>query len=196
MSQKLILPIQKAKLTASYKSSAYTTKYGLTHYGCDIVSTVYDRNLRASGTGKVVAAGRDSVVGNVVAVLYPQALNRVTGQIKDVVLRYFHLASIGVKVGSSVTKDTLLGVYGNTGQLPMSPHLHLESDTDTARPLYSPTVLNSSLLRGRSKGATDATMQNPLMWLHCKRTAPDNQSWTTAGDSYIRTEDKVMPFAD
>lgn len=188
--QRLILPINKAKLTASWKTAAYTASFGYVHYGIDLVSSIYDRTLYASGNGVVVTVGTDSVVSKVVIVRYADAYNRVGEKSQDVIFRYFHLDSIRVKAGQTVTKDTVLGAYGTTGLLGTGAHLHLEADTDTVWPSYSPTVWNSSLLRGRVFGANDKTMQNPLEWLHCKNTPPDNQTWTTAGDSYIRAEDK------
>ncbi len=193
MAQKLVLPINKAKLTASMKTAAYKTKFGFEHYGVDMVSTAGDRTLWASGNGTVVAAGNDSVVGNVVAVLYPAAANHKNNAAQDVILRYYHLAGIEVTVGQAVTKDVKLGQYGNTGSMSMAPHLHMEADTDTAHPLYSPTVNSSSLLKGRSAGANDKTMSSPLDWLHCKSDDPDNQTYTTAGDAYIKPEDKTIP---
>jgi GH25 family lysozyme M1 (1,4-beta-N-acetylmuramidase) len=194
MSQKLILPINKSKLTASMKTAAYKSKFGFEHYGIDMVSTAGDTTVWASGNGTVVAAGNDSVVGNVVAVLYPDAVNHKTGAAQGVVLRYYHLASIAVKVGQSVDKDCKLGQYGNTGSMSMALHLHLEADTDTAHPLYSPTVNRSSFLKGRSAGANDKTMSTPLDWLHCKSDSPDNQTYTTAADAYITPADKSIPM--
>lgn len=192
MAQQLILPINNTKVTASWKTTAYMAKFGFVHYGADLISTIYNRTLYASGTGTVVACGNDSVLGNVVAVLYPDAQNRVTGKVRGVVLRYFHLARIAVKNGQKVTKDTVLGEYCNTGLYSTAAHLHIEADTDTAHPLYSPTVLSSSLLRGRSRGATDTTMTNPIEWLYCKASGPDKQTYTTAGDQFIRAEDKTI----
>jgi hypothetical protein len=32
-------------------------------------------------------------------------------------------------------------------------------------------------------------MSNPLEWLYRKTTAPDNQTWTTANNKFIRAED-------
>lgn len=196
MPQKLILPVNKCKLTASMKTDSYFNKYGFVHYGIDMASTAGDRTLWPSGDGTVIAAGRDNVVGNVVAVLYPDALNHRTGKVQDVVFRYYHLESIAVKVGQTVnTKDTKIGVYGNTGSMSMPLHLHVEADTDTANPLHSPTVLNSNLLKGRAAPsyANDRTMSSPLDWLHRKTDAPDNQTYITAEDIYIKAEDKTIP---
>ena len=94
-----------------------------------------------------------------------------------------------MKKGNAVNKDTQIGRYGNTGLLKMAPHLHLEADADTAHPLFSPTVLRSSFLHGRSAGANDETIRNPIDWLFCKQSPPDCQSYHTAGDIYIRPED-------
>lgn len=190
--QKLILPINKSKLTASWKTTAYTAKFGFIHYGIDLISTAGERTLYASGGGVALAAGTDSAVGNVVVVLYPGAYNRVTKKTQDVVFRYFHLGSIKVSRGQRVTKDTELGRYGTTGLVGTGAHLHLEADTDTTYFLYSPTVWSSNFLRGRIYGANDKTMTNPLEWLHRKSSAPDNQMHTTANDQYIRAEDKTI----
>lgn len=189
MSQKLILPINRARLTASWKTQAYLARFGYVHYGADMVSAQGDRTLWASGAGTVLAAGNDSVVGKVIAIYYPNAQNHVDASVRDLILRYFHLDSVLVKPGDRVTKDTRLGLYGNTGSMSMACHLHLEADTDTKYPLYSPTVLRSGFLKGRALGATDASMTNPLSWLHCKTSAPDRQTYATANDAYIRAED-------
>lgn len=140
----------------------------------------------------MVATGQDSVVGNVVMVCYPNAFNGITRHTCDIVFRYFHLETISVKTGDKVTKDTKLGIYGNTGSMRMALHLHLEADTDVEHPLYSPTVNSSSFLKGRASGANDKTVVNPVEWFHCKISAPDKQSFTTAGDIYIKQEDKSI----
>ena len=158
------------------------------------MSVCGDRTVYASGEGTVLETGTDSVVGNVVAVLYPGTQGR-DGGTGDLVLRYFHLERILVKKGDAVCKDTRLGLYGNTGSMKMALHLHLEADTDTAHPLFSPTVLRSSFLRGRAVGATDRTVCNPIGWLYCKQSPPDCQSYRTAGDIYIRPEDLEIEMA-
>lgn len=192
--QKLILPINRTKITASWKTSAYLNKFGNIHYGADLISLsgAADRKVYASGDGVVVGCGFDNVVGNVVAVLYLDAYDRATGRTEDIIIRYFHLASIKVAKWQEVNKDTLLGYYGATGMLNMSPHLHIEADKDISYPMYSPTVLSSNLIKGRAVGANDKTMVNPLQYFHCKSSKPDYQTYTTDGNSYIRTEDKKI----
>jgi GH25 family lysozyme M1 (1,4-beta-N-acetylmuramidase) len=196
MSQKLIQPINDMKKTADYKNMAYQNKFGNIHYGIDLVSISRNTTIYASGNGTVVATGFDNVVGNVIAVTYPKAYNRENNEYADVVFRYFHLASISVKVGDVVNKDTKLGLYGNTGTISTGAHLHLEADTDTLHPLYSPTVKNSSLLKGRNYGANDSTMSNPWSWLYCKNSKPDNQTFTTSKDVYINSGLATLPFID
>jgi murein DD-endopeptidase MepM/ murein hydrolase activator NlpD len=192
MVQKLILPINNIKLTASMKTAAYQKRFGYIHYGVDMVSAVGDRTLYASGDGLVVATGTDNVVGKVIAIVYQNVKNCATGAEEDVVFRYFHLESISVKAGDKVTKDTRLGIYGNTGSMQMAYHLHLEADTDTKNPLYSPTVNSSSFLKGRIHGANDKTMRSAVDYLHCKTSGPDSQTFTTANDAYIQTSDKTI----
>jgi len=192
MSQGLILPINKCRLTASWKTGAYFTRFGFAHFGADMVATDKNAVVFASGNGEVVATGRDSVVGNVVVVQYNNAQNRVRDRSWDVIFRYCHFARIDVRKGQKVTKDTVLGLYGNTGMILMAPHLHLEADIDTKWPLHSPTIRSGSFIKGTSAGATDKTMFNPLEFLHCKSSPPDNQTYVTANDAFIRNEDKVI----
>lgn len=191
--QRLILPINDCRLTASWKTSAYASRFGFVHYGCDMVSASGNRTVYASGKGEVVAVGRDSVVGKVVVVQYHSALHRIDGRARDVVFRYFHLDTVFVSAGQAVTKDTRLGSYGNTGMLQMARHLHLEADRDVLHPLHSPTVCRSSFLTGTAALVNDRTMSNPLEWLHCKTDSPDLQHFSTAGNQFIRSEDRSLP---
>jgi murein DD-endopeptidase MepM/ murein hydrolase activator NlpD len=190
--QKLILPINDARLTASKGTAAYQKRFGFPHYGADMISRSGNRVVYASGEGKVLETGWDNVVGNVVVVLYPGAVCRRTGESRDMIFRYYHLERIDTAKGKQVTKDSRLGLYGNTGSLVMGHHLHVEADKDTAYPLHSPTVKRSNFLKGRDLGAHAGMMENPVDWLYCKTTPPDCQSWTTAADAYILSADGVM----
>lgn len=198
MAQKLILPINKCKLTASYKNAAYETKYSLVHYGIDMISTEGSTKVYASGTGTIVNMGWDSNAGYTVVVRYDSAYDKASGTYKDVVFRYFHLNSISANrsIGESVTKDTLLGQYGGSGMGEMNhwpAHLHVEADTDTNYPCYSPTFSSSKeIIKGTASGANDSTMSTALNWLYVKDTAPDYQSYTTTGDSYINSGDGTL----
>lgn len=196
MLQRLILPPNNCKLTASWKTDSYKAQYGVTHYGVDLISATGaidgKRFFYASGNGLVMGCGWDNVVGNVLAILYQKALHKPTNRFVDVIFRYFHLNQIFVKPGQTVNIDTLIATYGNTGQLKMDKHIHLEADSDIMFPMWSPTVLSSNLIRGRSLGANDKTMYNPVEFLHCKISEPECQVWTTAEDRFIRPEDKIV----
>ena len=39
MTQRLILPINRARITAGYKNSNYRSEFGYTHYGCDLTDS-------------------------------------------------------------------------------------------------------------------------------------------------------------
>ncbi|MDR2933289.1 MAG: M23 family metallopeptidase [Oscillospiraceae bacterium] len=198
MSQKLILPINKAKLTASIDTEAYKKAFGFRHFGSDMISTQKDRTVYASGNGTVAATGWDNACGNVVAVVYPGAYNRKTQKDESIAIRYFHLAAINVKMGQRVDKNTKLGTYGMTGKYGgTGPHLHMEADADTQYVLYTPTVTASNYLRGTSQGAVpfdDArnTVMNVIDFMHCKPGLLDLQTYTTALDAYIHPEDRSI----
>ena len=198
--QKLILPLNKTKLTASYKNATYKQTYGVTHYGIDQISSVGSTTIYASGTGTLITKGWDEHAGYVVVIKYPGAYHHTTGKYEDVIFRYYHLNSINSNIPTGVnkiTKDTILGQYGGSGMGEMNHwnfHLHVEADTDTGAPCYSPTFKGSgSIIKGADSGATDSTCHSALEYLHCKTSAPDNQSYTTTGDSYINSGDRTIP---
>lgn len=194
MSQKLILPINQTKLTASWKTPQYRQRFGFEHYGADLVSSLGQTLVYASGTGQVLLAGWDSALGYSLVLQYDSAQN-AQGQKAPLVCRMFHFRSLLAKAGQPVTGDTPLGRYGSTGLYSTGAHLHMELDRDTAHPYYTPTLAGSTtLFRGRRQGATDATMVNPMAWLWRKASPPDNQTYQTARDAYIRPEDAVLPL--
>ena len=194
-SQKLILPINNMRVTAGYKNAKYTqlvvNGYRMgTHYGVDCSGspTIY-----ASGNGTVLLAGKDSILGNIVAVKYENAYNHKTGKIGAVVLRYHHLASIVVKIGDKVTKDTKIGTMGATGKYTAGVHLHLEADSDVAHYQYTPTLSgNTNVMKAGTRGAGDTTF-NPAEVLYCKTSSPDNQTITRTMDGYTSEEDVNTP---
>lgn len=200
MSQKLILPINKSKVTASIDTGAYLHQFGFRHYGADMVSLVGDTRVWGSGKGKVVSTGWDNSCGNIVVIVYEMAQKGKGNQVKNITFRYFHLSKISVSIGQMVTKDTLIGRYGNTGRYAgNNPHLHLEADLDTQYVLYTPTVTSSNFLKGTAQGAISFdhpqnTVENPIEWIYCKKSSPDLQSYSTAKDQYIRIEDQEIPL--
>ena len=187
MSQKLILPINKCRITAGYKNANYTREFGYTHYGVDMTDKDRrDYTVYASGKGKVTHAGFNSSGGNVVVIVYRDC-QLTDGRTRDIVLRYFHLKSIKVRVGQNVTKDTIIGLYGNTGYSSGS-HLHLECDTDVNYPNYTPQIASSSSNSVLKKGIA-STMLNPTQVLYVKKTRPDYQSVVSSGYNTVAKSD-------
>lgn len=190
--QRLIQPINRALLTASRKNLEYKKKFGFIHHGIDIVSTSGSRIVYAQGEGIVLKSGYDNIFGNIIVIQYLPCLS-ANGAESDIIARMFHFEQIYVKEGHNVTKDTKIGLYGNTGRYSSGAHLHLEFDYDVLNPYHTPGLLEkSTLLMGVMYGATDSTMPNPTRWFFCKESAPDNQSWITANDRYINVEDKII----
>lgn len=193
--QRLILPINNMKVTAGYKNKKYESLVvnGLwmgTHYGldCSGSSVVY-----GSGDGTVLLAGLDRILGNVVVVKYEDALNHKTNKSSSIVVRHHHLASVSVKTGDKVTKDTKLGVMGATGKYCKGTHLHIECDTDVKNFRHTPTLSgNSNLMFAGLRGTGDTTI-NPAEVMHCKVSAPDKQTVSRTMDGYTSASDIDVP---
>ena len=166
-------------------NAKYRKQFGFAHYGHDVYSGA-DLTIYASGNGEVIECGYDSTLGNIAVVRYNNAYNEKTGKPQDIIMRYYHLASISVSKKATVTKDTKLGVMGNTGKYSNGIHLHYEIDTDTDYPCYSPTVGTSGTL---IKAGTASTV-NPAYFIHTKTSAPDNQTMSYLNDGYTDAEDK------
>lgn len=200
MKQKLILPINHTRITASYQNRAYRSKFGFGHYGTDFVSTAGSRVVYASGVGTVLASGWDEHAGYVVIVRYRGAYNHRSRRYEDVVFRYYHLHSLAVLPAgeNAVTRDTVLGRYGGSGFGSMArwdPHLHIEADTDLAYPAHSPTfAVNGSIIKGTPAGANDRTVLSCLAYLYCKKSPPDSQTYRTAADAYVDGIDRSIPI--
>lgn len=201
--QKLIQPINHMRATVSYKNEEYKnlvvngTRMGI-HYGMDCASIwlpdgSIDRKIWGMGNGEVLDCGKDSCFGNYLVVKYPQAYNHRQDRYADLIVRLYHLANFGnCHIGMKITKDTRMGEYGDTGTYASGKHLHIEVDEDTVYTHYTPTLSgNTSVFKGRSSKANDKTMSNPLDWIHCKESAPDNQSYTTDGTVYINPGDRL-----
>lgn len=187
MSQKLILPINKCRITAGYKNANYTREFGYTHYGVDMTDkNKKDYTVYASGKGIVHQCGWHQSGGNVVVIIYRDC-QLPSGRTCDIVLRYFHLKTIKVTKGQKVTKDTVIGLYGNTGAS-SGAHLHLEVDTDVNYPIYTPQVSaknNNDVLR---KGVA-STLLNPIDALWVKTSKPDEQIVVSSGYNTVSKRD-------
>lgn len=192
MAQRLIQPLNRARVTASYKwGGAYQREFGAPHYGQDMTGgpTVY-----AQGEGTVAFAGWDNICGYVVGIVYDDCVNHFDGGHRPLVGRYYHMADVRVKKGQRVTKDTRIGTVGNTGKLTTGPHLHVEFDTDTRYPAYTPTLTgHSNLLKRGLRGARDTTV-DPMRVTHCKASGPDWQAIAAGyGRDWVDPRDAQIP---
>ena len=83
----------------------------------------------------------------------------------------------------------MIGNYGGSGMGEMehwNHHLHVEADTDTSYPCYSPTFSsNGSII----KVGTSSTCHSALEYLHCM----SNQTYRTTNDAYINNGDHSIP---
>ena len=184
MAQKLILPINATRITAGYKNANYHKDFGYIHFGMDMTDkNRSDKRVWGSGKGKITHCGWHPSGGNVVVAVYEDC-ELTDGKVKDLAIRYFHLDAIKVKAGQAITKDTVIGLYGNTGAS-SGAHLHIEIDTDVKYPNYTPQTSKSN---GVLNAGTDSTI-NPVTALWCKTSAPDNQSVTNAGYNTVTSSD-------
>lgn len=182
--QRLILPINSMRLTAGYKNVNYRKQFGYNHYGIDMTDKAKsDKTVWGSGIGEVTHCGWHPSGGNVVVVVYRDC-ELTNGQVRDLAVRYYHLEKINVKVGQKITKDSRLGLYGNTGAS-SGAHLHIEIDTDVKYPNYTPQTSKSNDVL---KAGSDSTI-NPVTALWVKKTSPDNQSVTNAGYDTVASSD-------
>lgn len=190
MSQILIIPLNKAQLTAGYKNANYRKKFGFTHYGFDLSNGANDdRTLWGMGDGVVKAVGFDKVFGNVVVMVYEDVLIPGTQKVQDLTVRLYHLASTAVVVGQKITTATKLGVMGNTGQYSTGPHVHVEIDTDTNMPTYAPGLSKSSNI---IKKCVDSTL-SPAKVLAYKASPPDKQTIEFAAGVYADRAEAQLP---
>ncbi|MCI5073920.1 M23 family metallopeptidase [Oricola sp.] len=84
------------------------------HAGIDL-ATPSGTNVRATGSGTVVHAGRNGGYGKMVEIRHANGLKT----------RYAHLSRILVKSGQKVAAGTIIGKSGSTGRS-TGPHLHYE----------------------------------------------------------------------
>lgn len=96
------------------------------HHGQDF-STPYGTNVYATGSGKVIEAGRNSGFGNCIVIDHGYGYRSTYG----------HLSNIRVTVGLNVKRGDLVGLSGSTGTS-TGPHLHYQIDLfgQHKNPLY------------------------------------------------------------
>lgn len=199
--QKLSFPFLRGMIICGYKTSIYKTSWGYEHFGIDISSrqgysasdiAKNDHTIFASGDGEVVWCQYDAprtnaakTLGYAIAIRYNGCVSH-DGTVKDLVLRYMHCDTTFVKKGDKVTKGQPISVENKIGT--NDYHLHLEMDTDTKYPQYSPQVSkgHSAWLVG-----VDTTV-NPSEWLwQTEEFRQDPYSFSNT--AWINEVDKVLP---
>lgn len=199
MSQRLILPLTKTFVTASYKIPEYRKYFGWDHYGYDLTST--SREILACGNGTVVAAGQDgstktgqySRLGNVIVIVYKDVLCN-DGNVRNLTCRMYHLDSIIVKVGENVKQGDIIGIYGNTGANTTGAHLHIEFDSDINYPTLAygvsigGNVINRKEDYSKAGGLVDSTVDPDKIWF-----VGQNQSIQAASVSWSDIDDVTVP---
>lgn len=172
---------------AGYLNENYKKEFGWTHYGLDMTDkNRKDYTVWGSGVGEITHCGWHKTGGNVIVAVYKNC-ELTDGTVRDIAIRYYHLDKINVKVGQKITKDSRLGLYGNTGSSSGS-HLHIEADYDVKYPNYTPQVgkaNNNDVLRS----GTASTLLHPNKVLWVKTSAPDNQSVTNSGYNTVAKSD-------
>ena len=141
--QNLIFPVNNARITAGYKVSKYETLGYGRHYGTDYVDAdhigeIGNRNIIASGLGKIYRSGWDRNVGYFACIVHPDALIMENGRRtkKDVAVRYWHMKSLDIPTVTDTTnpveisKNEVIGTMGQEGKVANGIHLHVECDTD------------------------------------------------------------------
>ena len=199
MSQRLILPLTKTFVTASYKIPEYRKYFGWDHYGYDLTGT--SREILACGNGTVVAAGQDgstktgqySRLGNVIVIVYKDVLCN-DGNVRNLTCRMYHLDSIIVKVGENVKQGDIIGIYGNTGANTTGAHLHIEFDSDINYPTLAygvsigGNVINRKEDYSKAGGLVDSTVDPDKIWF-----VGQNQSIQAASVSWSDIDDVTVP---
>lgn len=175
--QRLVLPIDNCAFSAAYKNQLYLKQMKFPHYGVDLYSLEGNQNVYACGEGEVIAAGMDgktlySAMGNAIVIVYKDCWSH-EGNLTSLACRMFHFESVAVKAGDKVTKDTVIGKYGNTGGVlvngkPMGKHLHIEFDRDIKYPAYAYGIRQSGNVI--KKGTVDSTVNPSDYWnLDCNQ---------------------------
>ena len=200
MTQRLHMPFIRQMMLCGYKNPEYLKYWGYPHYGIDLSSIQgkagTDAHIYASGRGKVLACGRDNSLGYGAAVLYKECESR-SGEMRDLTVRYMHLASATVRTGDTVDTGDILGVEGQEGTADY--HLHMEFDLDTTPKyaLWSPQVSAGHTFW---KKGSDTTADPSLwLWKGDGQTIAEptyNPQWLNPQDFEILDENKIQCLAE
>lgn len=163
MTEKAILPLNNARITAGYKNVLYRQEMGFVHFGTDMADVNHkDVSVYAPFKMKIVPVGYDNLMGGSLIAVSVNPIDVHYGPkrgARRLVVRMAHLAKTYVKAGDIVApEDAKIADYGSTGIHGNTPHLHVELDTDIKYPTYSPTLSRSSNIW---KAGRDSTV-NPM----------------------------------
>ena len=118
-------PVKSGRVSANY-GTYYPWGYAQMHYGMDIAGTGHGAPVYSMADGRVsYITYKSSCGGNMVYIHH-----NVNGQ--KYTTGYFHLASINVKVGDTVTTNTVIGTVGGNKNIETwdacstGTHLHLQ----------------------------------------------------------------------
>lgn len=121
-------PVISGVVSANY-GIYYPWGYAMQHYGMDIAGTGHGANVYSVADGRVAyITERSSCGGNMLYIHH-----NVNG--KAYTSGYFHLATINVKVGDTVTTNTVIGTVGGNSayewwdDCSTGTHLHLQLST-------------------------------------------------------------------
>ena len=197
MTEKAILPLNNARITAGYKNAAYRQKMGFQHFGTDMADlNRKDTAVFAPFKMKVVAVGNDTLMGGSLIAVSVNPIDIHNGPRKGarrrLTVRMAHLAKTYVKVGDVVEPEgNKIADYGSTGKYGGSPHLHIELDTDVNHPTFSPTLSRSSNIW---KAGSDSTV-NPMDVFKVdadgQRGLKQTLTHSKASGNWVQPEDKT-----
>ena len=191
--QKLRLPINGVNTLSASRTtdpnSSYAGSYnGSSHYGADIACSA-GTILKGLGNGTVVGTGYNTKEGYFISVKYLNCIPVSGGTYKDLIVRYFHMKSVSAKLNDAVTTSTTLGESGNTGEWCSGAHVHVEVDTDTAYPNYTPSLQNSNNNGGGLYKGTDSC-ENPFDWFFTYSGQSKARYWDS-DETWVFPEDMV-----
>lgn len=163
-SQILIYPMMECTVAAGFKNKKYAMdpQHKFTHYGVDFDERgASGFDVMASGNGVVLGVERNTnQVGGVVVIQYDKVFNPSTGKSISYVARYYHLQTITTRKGRKVKAYDVIGTV--SGSHPWWNHVHMELDTDTKFPFYTPQVSESASRMLKRRGANGRTVVNPI----------------------------------
>ncbi|MBQ6459132.1 MAG: M23 family metallopeptidase [Exiguobacterium sp.] len=201
MTEKAILPLNNARITAGYKNASYHKAMGFKHFGTDMADlNRKDFAVYAPFKMKIVAVGNDMLMGGSLIAVSVNPIDVHYGPKKGarrLVVRMAHLAKNYVKVGDVVEPEgDKIADYGSTGKYGGSAHLHIEIDTDINYPQYSPTLSRSSNIWKAGRDSTLNPMDVFKVDASGQRGYKQSFSHAKASGAWVQPDDKTTVDLD